>query len=299
MYCINTALGDVFLKRISALLLVFVLLFSACSLGETEKSDKLILTATIFPQYDFLREITKGTDAELNMMIPPGKEVHGFETTLQDVYLVNNSDLFVYVGSEDDTWVEEIPVENEKRIALTDVVDGEGDDHVWTSPKNSIAIVKELTKVLCEIDENNSEIYKANSEEYLKKLEKLDSDFSECVKTAKRKTVVFAERFPFASLAKDYGLKYYSAFEGCSTETEAGIKTINSLVEVIKNENIPAFFVIEFSDRVVAQKIQKETNAEILMLHSCHNVTVEEWENSESYISLMKKNLENLKTALN
>lgn len=288
------------MKKFLPVLLIILLIFSGCSAGNTGVTDNetLTITATIFPQYDFLREITKGADVQLDMLIPPGKEVHGFESTLSDISKVSESDLFVYVGSEDDKWVEEIPDSTNTRLALTDIITEYDDEHVWTSPKNAIKIVEALCDTLCSIDEKNSEIYKENTSSYVTKLKELDKAFESTVKKSENATVVFAERFPFLNLAKDYAISYYSAFEGCSTETEAGIKTINSLVEKVKEENIPAIFIIEFSDAVVAEKISEETGAEILQFHSCHNVTDDEFENGETYLSLMTQNLENLKIAL-
>ena len=288
------------MKKFLPVLLIILLIFSGCSAGNTSATDNetLTITATIFPQYDFLREITKGADVQLDMLLPPGKEVHGFESTLSDIAKVSESDLFVYVGSEDDKWVEEVPSSGNTRIALTDIITEYEDEHVWTSPKNAIKIVWSLKDALCTLDPENAEIYISNTEKYVSELKKLDKSFEETVSKSENPTIVFAERFPFLNLAKAYGIKHYSAFEGCSTETEAGIKTINFLVEKVREENIPAIFIIEFSDAVVAEKISEETGAEILQFHSCHNVTDEEFKNGETYLSLMTENLENLKIAL-
>ncbi len=288
------------MKKLLPVLLIILLIFSGCSAGNAGVTDNetLTITATIFPQYDFLREITKGVDVELSMLISPGKEVHGFESTLSDISKVSESDLFVYTGSEDDKWVEEIPDSGNTRLALTDIITEYEDEHVWTSPKNAIKIVWSLKDALCTLDPENAEIYISNTEKYISELKELDESFESTVNKAANPTIVFAERFPFLNLANDYGIRHYSAFEGCSTETEAGIRTINFLAEKVKEEKIPAIFIIEFSDSVVAEKISEETGADILQFHSCHNVTDEEFENGETYLSLMTENLENLKIAL-
>jgi len=142
------------MKRILLLILATLLLFSGCTLSEKEEknNDKLTITATIFPQYDFLRSITEGADVELNLLVPPGKEIHGFETALSDVSAVSNCDLFVYVGSQDDAWVKDVPESGNKRLALCEIVTDYKDEHVWTSPKNAIVIVQKLCDSLCEID---------------------------------------------------------------------------------------------------------------------------------------------------
>lgn len=287
------------MKKILPVLLVLIVLFSGCTQQDnTNKNDKLSLVATIFPQYDFLREITKNVDVDLKMIIAPGMEVHGFESTLTDISAVTESDLLVYVGSEDDEWIKDIPAGDTKRVALSDIIEVKEDYHFWTSPKNSIMIVQSLSDTLCEIDPENAETYKENTAIYIDELKKLDEGFESTVANGKRNTVVFAERFPFRCLAEDYGLEYFSAFEGCSTETEAGIKEINSLVEETKKDNIPVVFTIEFSESVVADNICKETGARKLLMHSCQNVTEKEFADGETYLSLMNKNLDNLKIAL-
>lgn len=284
------------MKRILPICLVFCLIFAGCTAEKAD--DKFKITTTIFPIYDFLRVITEDVDVELNMLIAPGMEVHGFETTLEDVAHITNSDLFVYVGGEDDEWVKDIPADETWFLGLNTIIETTEDDHIWTSPENAITIVQMLCRNLCEIDPDNAETYKSNTQKYIEELKKLDSGFAETVKSGKTNTVVFAERFPFRHLAEDYGLEYYSAFEGCSTETEAGIKVINRLINKINEENIPVVFTIEFSDDTVADRICEETGVRKLKMHSCHNLTQEEFDRGETYLSLMTQNLENLKIAL-
>ncbi len=287
------------MKKILPILLVLVVLFSGCTqINNNDKDEKLSIVSTIFPQYDFLREITKGVDVDLKMIIAPGLEVHGFESTLTDISAVTESDLLVFVGNEDDKWIEDIPQGDTKRVALSDFLRVTEDYHFWTSPKNAILITEELCQSLCEVDPDNAETYRENTALYIRSLRTLDEGFEKAVSEGKRNKVIFAERFPFRYLAKDYGLEYCSAFEGCSTETEAGIKEINTLVEEIKKDNIPAVFTIEFSESVVADKICKETGARKLLMHSCHNVTEKEFAEGATYLSLMEKNLDNLKIAL-
>ena len=199
--------------------------------------------ATIFPPYDFARQIAKDK-ADITMLLPPGSESHSYEPTPQDIIKIQNCDIFIYVGGESDTWVNEIfksiDTKNIKVISLMDVVDpveeepvegmqtedehsganAEYDEHVWTSPKNAIKISQKISDVLCEVDAENSAEYKKNCSEYLSSLTVLDNDFTNLVKSAKRKVMVFGDRFPFRYFVDAYGLSYYAAFPGCSSETE-------------------------------------------------------------------------------
>ncbi|MCC8022829.1 MAG: ZinT/AdcA family metal-binding protein [Clostridiales bacterium] len=176
--------------------------------------------------------------------------------------------------------------------------DTELDEHVWTSPKNAQTIVTYLSDLLCELDADNADAYQSNTEAYLRALSGLDDAFREVVDNAARRTVIFGDRFPFRYFADEYGLTYYAAFPGCSTETEASAATIKFLIDKVNEESIPVVFYIEFSNEKMADTICGETDATKMQLHSCHNVTKDDFEAGASYLSLMQQNVENLKEAL-
>ena len=110
--------------------------------------------------------------------------------------------------------------------------------------------------------------------------------------------IVMGDRFPFRYLADEYGLEYYSAFSGCSSETEPGVYTMAFLIDRILENNVKNVFCLEFSTRKVAEKLSDATGAEILTLHSCNNVSKEDFKNNVTYIDLMYQNLNSLKEAL-
>lgn len=313
------------MKKIITLLLAIAVLLSLCSCSNTTNSnseDKLNIVTTAFPQYDFTRQIT-GDKANLTLLLPPGSESHTYEPTPKDIIKIEKSDIFIYVGGESDSWIdkilESVDTKNKTIIKLLDCVttvneetvegmengeedEAEGeeiDEHVWTSPKNAIKITNVIAEKLQEKDKANAEAYKSNTDEYVKALTDLDSSFKNVVSTAKRKTIVFGDRFPFRYFADEYGLTYYAAFPGCSAETEPSAATLAFLVEKINQEKIPVVFHIEMSNEEIAKTISGETGAEVLQMHSCHNVSKDELESGATYLSLMEKNVDNLKIALN
>ncbi len=308
-------------KRIAVALMCGVMLcVSLCSCNAMDnlkgKDDgKLSIVTTIFPSYDFARQLC-GTNADITMLLKPGQESHTYEPTAQDILAIQECDLFIYVGGENDSWVEDIlesfdePVET---VAMMDCVGAievlhedeheghdkhETDEHVWTSPKNAMAISEAIAEKLCEIDEKNTEYYKDSLDKYSDELQALDSEIRSVVEGAKRNTLIFGDRFPFAYFANEYGLDYYAAFSGCSTETEPSAKVLSDLIEKVKSEGIPAVLYIEFSAQTVADSIAEQTGCKSLLLHSCHNVTEQEIEGGATYISLMRNNIETLKEAL-
>lgn len=317
------------MKKFTGVLLAVLLVFSfsACNVSPSggssqENTDKLRIVTTIFPQYDFARQITGGK-AELTMLLQPGVESHGYEPSPKDIIKIQQSDLFIYVGGESDKWVYEVlsslDTENMCIIKLMDCVntleeehvegmeegheeeaDGyEYDEHVWTSPGNAIKIAEKISEAVCEADKDNASYYKENTESYLKKLKELDNSFTQAIKEAKRHVMVFGDRFPFRYFTDAYGLTYYAAFPGCSSETEPSAATLKFLIDKVKDEKIPCVFYIEMSDQKVADTICEATGAKKLLFHSCHNVTKEEFESGVTYLSLMQNNYKNLLAALN
>ena len=175
----------------------------------------------------------------------------------------------------------------------------EMDEHVWTSPKNAMLIVAQLCDTLCEIAPQNAQVYEEALSAYLTELEALDAAFEETVANGKRDLIVFGDRFPFRYFAHDYHLRYDAAFPGCSEDSEPSVRTVISLVETVRAEEVPVIFYIEFSSRKTADVLAEETGAKELLFHSCHNVSAEELEDGATYLSLMWNNVAALKEALN
>lgn len=325
------------MKRfISIMVMVLLLMSVSAGCGKTGNSDsgsagsdeKISIVATTFAPYDFARVIG-GDKADVAMLLPPASESHSYEPTPQDIIKIKNCDVFIYVGGESDEWVngilESMDTGKMKIVSLIDCVDAveeetvegmepehdhedegaadggeapEYDEHVWTSPGNAKLIVQKISDALCETDAANAAVYEKNTSAYLVKLDQLDADFQAVVDGAVRKTIVFGDRFPFRYFADAYGLDYFAAFPGCSTETEASAATVKFLIDKINTEHIPVVFHIELSNEKMANTISEATGAKVLLLHACHNVSKADFENGESYLSLMEKNVDALKEAL-
>lgn len=301
------------MKRLFIILLCVVLCVCFIGCNEQEKNGTLSIAVTAFPHYDFARQLTKGADnVEIQMLLSPGAEVHTYEPTPKDILAVNTSDLFIYTGGESEKWASDIIKEADIPVlSLMDICEKleishgnneehehEYDEHVWTSPKNAMEICKRLTAALCEISPENKELFEDNLASYLEKLSAVDNELENISLNKKRDCIVVGDRFPFLHLAHAYGFDYHAAFSGCSSSTEPGAKTISALSDLVKNEDIPYVFVIEFSNGKIADSIIDGTGAKKLLLHSCHNVSKEEFENGVTYIDLMTANAQNLRKAL-
>ncbi|MDR2717679.1 MAG: metal ABC transporter substrate-binding protein [Treponema sp.] len=287
----------------------------------TRNADgKINVTVTIFPPFDFVRRIA-GDMVNLTMLLPPGAESHSFEPSPKDIITVQNSALFIHAGGNSDKWVERIlesmNTDKIRILAMIDAVeaveeeivegmeddedegeDTEYDEHVWTSVRNAILIVNAITALLCEADPANADFYRRNATAYGEELAQIDAAFNEVIAGAQRNTIVFADRFPFRYFADAYGLTYFAAFPGCSTETEPSAATVAFLINKIKAEKIPVVFHIELSNERMADTISGETGAKKLLLHSCHNITRRDFDSGLGYTEIMRRNVENLREAL-
>jgi zinc transport system substrate-binding protein len=174
----------------------------------------------------------------------------------------------------------------------------EYDEHVWTSPRNAKLIVQKIAEVLKQRDAVNAGAYEKNTADYLAKLDDLDRSFQNLIAGGKRKTLIFGDRFPFRYFADAYGLNYFAAFPGCSTETEASAATVAFLIDKVRAEKVPVVFHIELSNEKIADTICEETGAVKYLLHAVHNVSKRDFERGANYYDLMSKNVKSLEAAL-
>lgn len=174
----------------------------------------------------------------------------------------------------------------------------EYDEHVWTSVHNAIYLAEAIEHALCDADPDHEEVYHKNAENYIRQLEELDAAYRKVVDEADRKWVLFGDRFPFLYMMKEYGLDYYAAFPGCSSETEPNAATIAFLIDKGREEQVSVILKESLSNGNIAAAIAGEVGAEVLTMYACDNIPAAEFEAGESYLSLMEKNLEVLKEAL-
>ena len=298
-----------------------------------KNNTKLSIVTTIFPEYDWVRQILGENQAnvDLTMLLDKGVDLHSYQPSADDMVKVSKCDLFIYVGGESDTWVDDAlksaQNKNMKVINLLDVlgnsvkeeeqVEGmqaeeeeeegeeegpEYDEHVWLSLKNAKTLCSSIADALCEIDSKNADVYKKNLNEYTKNLDALDKEYQQVVNGAKYDILVFGDRFPFRYMVDDYSLKYYAAFVGCSAETEASFETIKFLANKVDELGVTTVLTIEDPKHKIAQTVvenTKEKNQKILALNSMQSVTSDDVKNGETYLNVMQSNLDVLKQALN
>lgn len=308
----------------AALTALTLLISSGCDFSS---DGKLHIVCTIFPQYDWVRELTKGAqNVEVTLLEDSGADLHNFQPSAADKVSILNSDLFVYTGGESDDWARTLLENAEKDVRSLDLIEAlrdralteeegieesgehghehedEIDEHIWLSVQNAKVLVSAIREELCAVDESNAALYQSNAASYLAELSALDEAFEKTVSSAERSVLVFADRYPFRYLAHDYGLTCYAAFSGCSAESEASFATILTLVKHVEENALPYVMVLENSTQKTARTVIENTESKdqgILVLNSLQSVSREDIESGATYLGLMKEDLAVLQTALN
>lgn len=304
--------------------LILVFSFTSCSDNTSdipEDDGRPVVVTTIFPVYDWTRNIA-GDNGNVIYLDKSGADMHSFEPTASDIALLAKADVFIHIGGVSDKWVDSA-IESAKNDSLAvlslmtvtgvleeETVEGmqihdhedkntdEYDEHIWLSLKKAQTSVDAICEALCKADSINAETYKTNASAYNNKLCELDGKYASLMSSAKRNTILVADRFPFRYLTEDYGIEYFAAFPGCSAESEASFDTMTFLIEKTKELSLPCILIIENSDGKLADTISRETGTKVLTLGSCQSVTQAQAENGLTYLSVMENNLTTLTEAL-
>lgn len=319
------------MKKIIASALCLAVLAGALAGCSTLKKDdgRLRVIVTVYPVYDWVRNIARddSDSADVSLLPDSGEDLHSFQPTTDDIAEIAAADVLICLGGLSDGWVdgvvsasgnkelkvirllellgdkareeetaEGMQIEEEEENGEDDV---EYDEHVWLSLKNASYLTLKLADILAEADPANGDSYKKNGASYAARIDELDRQYEAAVKDAPTKTLLFGDRFPFRYLTDDYGITYYAAFAGCSAESEASFETVAFLAGKVDELGLRHIMKIETSDGSVARTVKSATKTkdqEILTLNSLQSTTDED--GGETYLSVMEKNLEVLKSAL-
>lgn len=309
------------------ILLLLPLLLAGCS-SRTQQDAKYTVVTTIFPAYDWAREILgDDPEVELKLLSEKGVDLHSYQVTAADMVKIAGCDLFIYVGGESDEWVQEalesVPNPNRAQLCLMDALEGhlhqeetiegmqvrvpeeeneeepEYDEHVWLSLGNSRILCRSILDSLCTMNPGGADRYRANAEAYTSKLDALDASFRQELAEAPGRTILFCDRFPFRYLVEDYGLTYYAAFSGCSGDSAATFETILFLAE--KAEVLPAVLQLEDSGGQMAQAVigcTGRNDMQVFTLDSLQAVSLKEARSGRNYLNAMQENLRLIALAL-
>lgn len=306
------------MKKILLFCMLLTLCLGTVSCGLDDgipEKDGITIVTTNFFLYDTARTLARPED-EVIMLISPGAESHDFELTLADMAKIETCDLFAYVGGEGEGWVyDALAAFGENGIEIPtfcamEAVEEAGtlyhsagehdhdhgehehnhwegiDDHVWLSVPNAMVIHEAMLDTLKGYYEDWTP-----DESVKYALTMLDEKIRALTASAENPEILVADRFPFMYLTEEYGIAYTAAFEGCTSDTEASLETVHMLIGKAEALGQGVLLVTELSDCRTADAIRAQVpGLEMAELHSCHNVTKEDFDAGVTYIDLMERN---------
>ncbi|MCF6465718.1 zinc ABC transporter substrate-binding lipoprotein ZnuA [Clostridium sp. Cult2] len=294
------------MKKLIIIFTIITLLITGCSSRDISKEsdgDKLLVYTSFYPLY-FLADEIGGTNIDLKMVIPSGVDSHDYEPSMKQLKEIEQAEIFIYNGADFESWADKLIgtiVDEEKTLKASEAVElisdnGISDPHIWLNPENMNIIGKKIKERFILIDEKNKDEYEKNFNELSKRLITLDNQFMDELKNKKKDTILVSHS-AFAYMAERYNFHQLSV-AGISPEQEPSPRTIANIIEIVEREDYEYIFLETLANPKTVDIIAEETNLKTLILNPIEGLTEEEQNKGEDYISIMEKNLENLKKAL-
>ncbi|HFR3654693.1 TPA: ZinT/AdcA family metal-binding protein [Streptococcus suis] len=301
------------MKKVGLLFLsVSALLLGACGNSTAFEDGKLNIVTTFYPVYEFTKQVA-GDEANVDLLVKAGTEVHGYEPSAKDIARIQEADAFVYENENMETWVHDVEgsIDTEK-VNVISATEGmlllpggeeehEGHDHseeghshaydphVWLSPERAITLVENIRDSLVAKYPEKKDAFETNAAAYIEKLDALDAKYSETLSAAKQKYFV-TQHTAFAYLALDYGLKQVS-ITGVAADEDPTPSRLAELTEYINKYGIKYIYFEENASKSVAETLAKETGVQLDVLNPLESLTDEDMKNGKDYISVMEDNL--------
>lgn len=301
-----------------------------------DRTGKLTVYTSLYP-LEYAAERIGGEFAEVKNIVPAGVEPHDFEPTAKDIVSVANASVFIYNGSGFEPWVEKTVEGIDKhKVAVVNATEGltllkagaeehhegeatttdngsaaasadshahdlehahgEFDPHVWLDPALFKAQAEKVKNAFVQADKTHRAEYEKNYLALAADLDALDKEFQAMAEKAPRKDFLVSHK-AFGYLAHKYGLKQ-EAISGISPEDEPSPGELKKLVDHVKEEQIHYVLFETLASPKVAEVIARETGAKTATLNPLEGLTEDEQKAGKNYLSIMRENLETLRTVL-
>lgn len=307
-------------KVFSMIILIFLIGLMTIICISCSKNEKYDVVCTIYPQYDFCKQIA-GEELKIKMLLPVGTDAHNYQLKTGDKMAIKNSKVFVYNGGESEQWVEDVKKSTDLSgttcLELMDLVDlipleedhdpehthtdgheKEYDEHVYLSIRNAVVFCNKICQTLCDAFPDKKEFFISNCDKYVSELLDLDTQYEENLAGCAQKTMYFADRYPFAYLARDYGLQCVTPYKGCSTDRELTLKQKTDFKNAYHDGNARGVFILENGYEDLAKSVVSVNDGKIFRVHSCQTLSKSDLSDGKRYVDFMKENLVVLTEAL-
>ncbi|MCR4430196.1 MAG: metal ABC transporter substrate-binding protein [Tepidanaerobacteraceae bacterium] len=290
---------------LSAIIIMASLALAASACGaknaapEENASYQLKIYTTFYPLYDFTKKIV-GDMADVENMIPAGVEPHDFEPSPRQMAALYSAKVFIFLGEPMDTWAKKAESQlAAKGVRVVEAGKGlirDNDPHVWLDPVMAKEMSRRICKAVEDVDAKNKSYYEKNMLLLGKKFDELDERYKEGLSAVSRKDIVTSHS-TLGYLSKRYGLNQIS-ITGLSPQEEPSPRKMAELAQICREKGIKYIFFETLASPKLSETLAREVGAQTLVFNPVEGLTEEEIKAGEDYFSIMEKNLENLKEAL-
>ena len=311
--------------------IISIVCFCACLVAapvRAAESAKLIVVATLFPVVDFARAIA-GNRAEIVPLLPPGAEAHSYSPTPADMMRLSQARLFLYVSDNMETWVPGLVADAPATLLVRTVAPEseahfeteaaghaheaeeasehpEGcdhdhlglDPHIWLDPLRAQAMADRIATALAEADPAQADAYRVNATALQARIMELHGEIEKGLADCQSRTIICGGHFAFGHFAERYGLKHLSPYAGFSPNAQPSPRALAELVRTMRELGTTTLFYEEILDPKLSRVLADEIGAQLLPLHSMHNMTPADIASGATYFSLMRQNLQNIRQGL-
>jgi zinc transport system substrate-binding protein len=271
------------------------------------ETEKMQVVTSFFPMYDFSRNVG-GDKVEVSLLVPVGVEVHDWEPKTSDIQKALSAKVFVYSGLGIEPWIDSVKeaagssdivfVETSEglNVELLTYAEGGTDPHTWLDPIIAKHQVEKIVEGFKQADPENADYYETNAEQYLAKLDVLDTEIrSTLTAYTRREFITFHEAFAY--FAKRYGLtQIYLLPRGQEEPSPSDVVTV---IETAKAKNITVIYAEPLSDPSLAEEVARQIpNGRVLVLDPAEEVPLTKLEAGKNYFSIMRQNVRNLEEGL-
>ena len=284
--------------------------FAGCT-KEATSHDKPSVITTTYAIFDAARYIG-GNDIDISMLIPPGREIHTFEPTPQDIIKIKNANLVLYNGAGLEPWSEKFNF-GSKGVDLSRYVQlkkfekhhhhhhghalhSDYDPHYWLDFDNMKKVAEVIAKRFSELEPSKKQFFMQRAKEYEKMLAKLDKSYRKSLRNCKKEEL-FVNHNAYSYLASRYGFEVHSLV-GLSPDAQPDPKTVQNLLDEIKKERVRFIFYEPFENSAVLNSIAKDAGVKTLPLQPLGNITANEAKKGLGYKEIMLENLHKIARGL-
>lgn len=297
------------------IILVFLISIFSCK-KEPKKNGKLQVVTTTTMITDLVKNIG-GNKIDVQGLMGAGVDPHLYKASEGDVSKLFNADVIVYNGLHLEGKLEDVfekmRQQNRKTIAVSDAIDkntligseyfaSNYDPHIWFDITNWEIITQYIIDKFCELDADNSETYKTNGANYLKKLASLKIVITEEVNSLPlEKRILVTAHDAFNYFGKEFQFNVVG-LQGLSTATEAGVKDVQRLASFIEEKNVNAIFVESSVPKRTVEALQEAVRAkgkEVLIGGTLYSDALGSTGTTEAtYIGMYKHNVKIIVSSL-